>query len=67
MGGRMQTDLAKVHGLDTLGTKGRTDRGTRAGLTGADNELHHLLNTTSTTFCGLGHSGDSTAETLEGS
>jgi hypothetical protein len=35
--------LAKVHTLDTLATQRRTDWGTGAGLTSADNQLDELV------------------------
>lgn len=51
--GRRETDLAKVHGLDTFATKGRTDWGTGTCLTGSDDELHDLVDCRSATC--LGH------------
>lgn len=35
--------FAKVHRLDTLTTQSRTNRGTGAGLTGADDQLDELV------------------------
>lgn len=41
--GVRESDLAKVHGLDTFATKRRTNWGTGTGLSGSYYELNNLI------------------------